>query len=153
MIALLQRVTQAQVDVAGQTIARIGKGLLVFIGVERPDDERQAERLTQRLLDYRVFADRAGKMNLSLRDIKGDLLLVPQFTLAADTHKGLRPSFTPAAAPAHGEQMFGYLLQQARSLHDKVESGRFGADMQVSLINDGPVTFLLRTTKEEGDDR
>lgn len=155
MIALLQRVTQAQVDVAGQTIARIGKGLLVFIGVERPDGEAQSERLLERLLSYRVFADTAGKMNLSLRDIKGDLLLVPQFTLAADTQKGLRPSFTPAADPAHGAHLFDYLLQQARSLHDKVESGLFGADMQVSLINDGPVTFLLRTNqaKEEGDDR
>ena len=155
MIALLQRVTQAQVEVAGETVARIGKGLLVFIGVERSDDTAQAERLAQRLLDYRVFADDAGKMNLSLRDIKGDLLLVPQFTLAADTRKGLRPSFTPAADPAHGEHLFNFLLRQARILHDKVESGRFGADMQVSLINDGPVTFLLRSNqaKEAGDDR
>ena len=153
MIALLQRVTQARVDVAGQTIARIGKGLLVFIGVERPDSEAQSERLLERLLSYRVFADSDGKMNLSLRDIKGELLLVPQFTLAADTRKGLRPSFTPAADPAHGARLFDYLLQQASSLHDKVESGQFGADMQVSLINDGPVTFLLRTTKEKDDDR
>lgn len=155
MIAMLQRVGQAKVDIAGRTMARIGKGLLVFIGVERADGVAQAERLVQRLLNYRIFADHAGKMNLSLRDIKGDLLLVPQFTLAADTRKGLRPSFTPAADPAHGERLFNYILQQARSLHGKVEGGRFGADMQVSLINDGPVTFLLRTNqaKEEGDDR
>ncbi len=153
MIALLQRVSRAQVDVAGQTVARIGEGLLVFIGVERADGVAQAERLIQRLLNYRVFADHAGKMNLSLHDIKGDLLLVPQFTLAADTRKGLRPSFTPAAGPEHGEQLFDYLLQQARGLHDKIENGLFGADMQVSLLNDGPVTFLLRSAKEEGDDR
>jgi D-tyrosyl-tRNA(Tyr) deacylase len=155
MIALLQRVTQAQVDVDGQTIARIGKGLLVFIGVERADDEAQSERLLERLLSYRVFADAAGKMNLSLRDIQGELLLVPQFTLAADTQQGLRPSFTPAADPVHGAHLFDYLLQQARGLHGKVESGLFGADMQVSLINDGPVTFLLCTNqvKEKCDDR
>lgn len=155
MIAMLQRVGQAQVDIAGQTVARIGKGLLVFIGVERTDGMAQAERLVQRLLNYRIFADHVGKMNLSLRDIQGDLLLVPQFTLAADTRKGLRPSFTAAADPAHGEHLCNYILQQAQGLHDKVESSLFGVDMQVSLINDGPVTFLLRTNqaKEEGDDR
>lgn len=155
MIALLQRVTQAQVDVDGQTIARIGKGLLVFIGVEHADGEAQAERLVERLLDYRVFADTTGKMNLSLRDVDGELLLVPQFTLAADTRKGLRPSFTPAAEPAKGAEMFDYLLRRAQHLHQRVGSGRFGADMQVSLTNDGPVTFLLRTNqvKEKGDDR
>ncbi|HWQ95160.1 MAG TPA: D-aminoacyl-tRNA deacylase [Gammaproteobacteria bacterium] len=155
MIALLQRVTQAQVDVDGQTIARIGKGLLIFIGVERADGEAQAEWLVERLLNYRVFADAAGKMNLGLRDIDGELLLVPQFTLAADTHRGLRPSFTPAAETAKGAEMFDYLLRRAQHLHERVGSGLFGADMQVSLINDGPVTFLLRTNqaKEEGDDR
>lgn len=155
MIALLQRVTRAQIDVDGQTIARIGKGLLVFIGVEHADGEAQAERLVERLLDYRVFADTTGKMNLSLRDVDGELLLVPQFTLAADTRKGLRPSFTPAAEPTKGAEMFDYLLRRAQHLHQGVGSGRFGADMQVSLTNDGPVTFLLRTNqvKEKGDDR
>ncbi|MCL4316296.1 MAG: D-aminoacyl-tRNA deacylase [Gammaproteobacteria bacterium] len=144
MIALLQRVTQAQVAVAGLTIAQIDQGLLVFIGVERDDTEQQAERLLQRLLHYRVFADQDGKMNRSLLDVHGGLLLVPQFTLAADTHKGLRPSFTPAAEPQHGEWLFDYLAQQARAQHDKVETGRFGADMQVTLTNDGPVTFWLQ---------
>lgn len=145
MIALLQRVTQAQVAVHRQTIAQIGQGLLVFIGVERSDTEQQAERLLRRLLRYRVFADHDGKMNLSLLEVHGGLLLVPQFTLAADTHKGLRPSFTPAAEPEHGEWLFDCLAQQARAHHDKVETGRFGADMQVTLTNDGPVTFWLQT--------
>ncbi len=144
MIALLQRVTQAQVVVARQTIAQIGPGLLVFIGVERGDAEQQAERLLQRLLRYRVFADQDGKMNRSLLDVNGGLLLVPQFTLAADTHKGLRPSFTPAAEPQHGEWLFDYLVQQARAQYGKIETGRFGADMQVTLTNDGPVTFWLQ---------
>ncbi|HLA75616.1 MAG TPA: D-aminoacyl-tRNA deacylase [Gammaproteobacteria bacterium] len=145
MIALLQRVKQVQVAVSDEIIARIGTGLLVFIGVERGDSETQADRLVQRLLGYRVFADSAGKMNLNLQDIKGELLLVPQFTLAADTRKGMRPSFTPAAEPGHGEQLFNYLLQQASAQYGKVESGRFGADMQVMLTNDGPVTFWLKT--------
>ncbi len=144
MIALLQRVTQAQVAVARQTIAQIGPGLLVFIGVERSDAEQQAERLLQRLLHYRVFADQDGKMNRGLLEVKGGLLLVPQFTLAADTHKGLRPSFTPAAEPQHGEWLFDYLARQARTHYDKVETGRFGADMQVTLTNDGPATFWLQ---------
>ncbi len=144
MIALLQRVTQAQVVVARQTIAQIGPGLLVFIGVEHGDAEKQAERLLQRLLHYRVFADQEGKMNRSLLDVSGGLLLVPQFTLAADTHKGLRPSFTPAAEPQHGEWLFDYLVQQARAQYGKIETGRFGGDMQVALTNDGPVTFWLQ---------
>lgn len=144
MIALLQRVTQAQVAVAGHTIAQIGPGLLVFVGVERSDGEKQAERLLHRLLNYRVFADQEGKMNRGLLDARGGLLLVPQFTLVADTHKGLRPSFTPAAEPEHGEWLFDHLVQQARAHYDKVETGRFGADMQVTLTNDGPVTFWLR---------
>lgn len=143
MIALLQRVSHAEVSAKDMQIAAIAKGLLVFIGVERDDSEAEAGRLLQRLLGYRVFADPAGKMNLSLQDVQGELLLVPQFTLAADTRKGRRPSFTPAAEPAHGNFLFDYLVQQARALHAKVESGRFGADMQVSLTNDGPVTFLL----------
>lgn len=148
MIALLQRVTSAQVAVEGAVLAHIGAGLLVFIGIERADTETQADRMLQRLLNYRVFADHSGKMNLCLRDIEGDLLLVPQFTLAADTRKGQRPSFTPAADPAHGAFLFDYLAQQMRNEYGKVASGRFGANMQVSLINDGPVTFLLRVASD-----
>ena len=147
MIALLQRVTQAQVDVEGVTIARIEHGLLVFVGVERDDSEAEVGRLVERVLGYRVFADEQNKMNRSLRDIGGGLLLVPQFTLAADTAKGLRPSFTPAAAPEDGARLFAAMVRKARADYAKVECGRFGADMQVSLTNDGPVTFLLRVTK------
>ncbi|MCB1809402.1 MAG: D-tyrosyl-tRNA(Tyr) deacylase, partial [Candidatus Competibacteraceae bacterium] len=141
---LLQRVLQAQVEVAGEQIAAIDAGLLVLIGVERNDSPQQADRLLERILNYRVFADQDGKMNLSLRDTGGGLLLVPQFTLPADTRKGNRPSFTPAAAPAQGEQLFTYIAQQARLRHTPLATGRFGADMQVSLINDGPVTFWLQ---------
>ena len=144
MIGLLQRVLQAQVEVAGEQIAAIDAGLLVLIGVERNDSPQQADRLLERILNYRVFADQDGKMNLSLRDTGGGLLLVPQFTLPADTRKGNRPSFTPAAAPAQGEQLFRYIAQQARMQHTALATGRFGADMQVSLINDGPVTFWLQ---------
>ncbi|MCB1717961.1 MAG: D-tyrosyl-tRNA(Tyr) deacylase [Candidatus Competibacteraceae bacterium] len=144
MIGLLQRVLQAQVEVAGEQIAAIDAGLLVLIGVERNDSPQQADRLLERILNYRVFADQDGKMNLSLRDTGGGLLLVPQFTLPADTRKGNRPSFTPAAAPAQGEQLFTYIAQQARLRHTPLATGRFGADMQVSLINDGPVTFWLQ---------
>lgn len=144
MIGLLQRVSAAQVTVAGEAVGTIGRGLLVLVGVERGDSEALAERLLERILTYRVFPDIEGKMNLSLRDIGGGLLLVPQFTLAADTHKGTRPSFTPAAAPQQGLHLFDYLLQRAWESHVDVQSGRFGADMQVSLTNDGPVTFWLR---------
>ena len=144
MIGLLQRVTQAQVDVAGESVARIDHGLLVLVGVERDDDEAHALRLLERVLGYRVFADDAGKMNLSLRDVNGALLLVPQFTLAADTAKGMRPSFTAVAPPEQGRRLFDYLLTQARGQGVTVASGVFGADMQVSLINDGPVTFWLQ---------
>ncbi len=144
MIGLLQRVSAAEVRVADERVAAIGRGLLVLVGVERGDGEAQAERLSARLLDYRVFADAEGKMNLSLRDIDGELLLVPQFTLAAGTRKGLRPSFTPAAAPGEGERLFNYLMAQTRAAYSRVATGRFGADMQVSLTNDGPVTFHLR---------
>ncbi|MDP1707778.1 MAG: D-aminoacyl-tRNA deacylase [Gammaproteobacteria bacterium] len=144
MIALLQRVTQAQVTVDEAVIARIGPGLLVFVGAERDDKETEADRLLARILGYRVFADAQGKMNHSLRDVEGELLLVPQFTLAADTHKGMRPSFTPAAMPEQGARLFDYLLCKASAGYGKVACGRFGADMQVSLTNDGPVTFLLR---------
>ena len=145
MIGLLQRVTQADVVVGGETVAAIGPGLLVLIGVERYDTEADADRLLERLLGYRVFADRDGRMNRSLTDIDGGLLLVPQFTLPADTHKGTRPSFTPAAAPELGRRLFEYLVVQARGRHHKVEKGVFAADMQVSLTNDGPVTFWLTT--------
>jgi D-tyrosyl-tRNA(Tyr) deacylase len=144
MIGLLQRVRSAQVEVNGVIVGAIGRGLLVLIGVERGDGEAQARRLLERLLGYRVFPDDEGKMNRSLRDITGGLLLVPQFTLAADTRKGFRPSFTPAAPPAEGERLFDYLVQQAQAEYPLVATGRFGADMQVSLINDGPVTLWLQ---------
>ena len=145
MIGLLQRVRAAQVVVDGEVVGAIGHGLLVLVGVEQGDTEVQADRLLERLLGYRVFADADGKMNLSLRDVDGGLLLVPQFTLAADTRKGMRPSFTPAAAPETGLYLFNHLAQQAHNQHPNVATGRFGADMQVTLTNDGPVTFLLRT--------
>lgn len=150
MIGLLQRVSEARVTVAGEVVGEIGRGLLVLVGVERGDGEKEAERLLERLLGYRVFPDEAGKMNLSLHDIAGGLLLVPQFTLAADTHKGTRPSFTPAAEPAQGLHLFDYLLQRACEQHGDVQSGRFGADMQVALVNDGPVTFWMRVPPQRG---
>lgn len=145
MIGLLQRVSQARVDVDGRTIGAIERGLLVLVGVQPEDTERNAERLLQRLLDYRIFPDPARRMNLSLIDIGGGLLLVPQFTLAADTHQGSRPSFSSAAAPDLGQRLFLHLLDLARSRHRPVACGRFGADMQVTLINDGPVTFWLES--------
>jgi D-tyrosyl-tRNA(Tyr) deacylase len=146
VIGLLQRVTHAEVVVADECIGAIHTGLLVLIGVERGDSEREADRLLERLLGYRVFADAAGKMNLSVRDIGGGLLLVPQFTLAADTNKGTRPSFSSAATPDDGRRLFDYLASQARINHSPVATGQFGADMQVSLTNDGPVTFSLRVS-------
>ncbi|MEJ2646140.1 MAG: D-aminoacyl-tRNA deacylase [Gammaproteobacteria bacterium] len=144
MIGLLQRVTQASVRIGGETVGAIEAGLLVLVGVERGDGAAQADRLLERLLGYRVFADEQQRMNLSVTDTGGGLLLVPQFTLAADTRKGMRPSFTPAAPPERGERLFGYLLEQARRRHAPVAGGRFGADMQVQLVNDGPVTFWLQ---------
>jgi len=129
--------------VDGETIGSIGRGLLVLVGVRREDDEATADRLLRRLLGYRVFPDREGRMNLSVQDIGGGLLLVPQFTLAADTRKGMRASFTPAAAPERGRQLFDYLVDRARAQHPDTATGRFGADMQVHLVNDGPVTFWL----------
>jgi D-tyrosyl-tRNA(Tyr) deacylase len=145
MIALLQRVTQANITINNhQNIAQIGQGLLVLIGVEKTDSAAIADRLLQRVLNYRVFSDADDKMNLCLLDIKGDLLLVPQFTLPADTRKGTRPSFTPAAPPEQGKQLFDHLLIQAKHNSIVVESGQFGANMQVSLTNDGPVTFWLQ---------
>jgi D-tyrosyl-tRNA(Tyr) deacylase len=151
MIGLLQRVTEASVKLDGEVVGAIGAGLLVLVGVERGDGEAQAERLLERLLGYRVFADADGRMNLSLRDIGGALLLVPQFTLPADTRKGTRPGFSSGAPPAEGERLFTYLLTQARSRYKEVAAGRFGADMQVALVNDGPVTFSLQVPpKPEG---
>ncbi len=144
MIGLLQRVRSARVDIDGDAVGSIGPGLLVFVGVEQGDDETRADRLLERLLGYRVFPDADGKMNLSVKDIGGGLLLVPQFTLAADTKKGMRPSFTHAASPADGKRLFEYLAGRSRSQHRPVETGRFGADMQVTLTNDGPVTFWLQ---------
>jgi len=144
MIGLLQRVSHAQVDVSGETIGRTGAGLLVLLGVEPLDDEQKAERLIERLVGYRVFSDEQGRMNLSLLDIAGGLLLVPQFTLAADTQKGRRPSFAHAAPPALAEEMFNRAVSIAQGYEISVETGRFGADMQVSLCNDGPVTFWLQ---------
>jgi D-tyrosyl-tRNA(Tyr) deacylase len=145
MIGLLQRVREARIDIAGETAGTIGPGLLVFIGVERADTETAADRLLERLLGYRVFADDQGRMNRSIRDVRGGLLLVPQFTLAADTSSGTRPSFTPAAPPGEGRLLFDYLVAQARRQHAPVATGVFGADMQVTLTNDGPVTFWLES--------
>jgi D-tyrosyl-tRNA(Tyr) deacylase len=148
MIGLLQRVSEARVEVDGYVVGEISAGLLALVGVERGDGESQADRLLERLLGYRVFADPEGKMNLSLRDTGGGLLLVPQFTLAADTRKGMRPSFTPAAPPVDGERLFDYLVDQAGQQHTPVATGRFGAHMRVGLLNDGPVTFWLRATPD-----
>jgi D-tyrosyl-tRNA(Tyr) deacylase len=145
VIGLLQRVSQARVEVAGETVGEIGRGLLVLVGVQKGDDEPRADRLLERVLGYRVFPDADDRMNLSLRDIDGGLLLVPQFTLAADTRKGTRASFTSAAPPGVGLRLFEQLVTQARRAHTRVAAGRFGADMKVSLTNDGPVTFWLET--------
>ena len=148
MIGLLQRVSRASVSVAGEQIAAIGTGLLVLVGVERNDSEVQVRRLLERLLAYRVFPDDAGRMNRDLCEIGGGLLLVPQFTLAANTHKGNRPGFASAAAPELGRELFETLCSLARAAYPKVASGSFCADMQVHLVNDGPVTFLLQVSGE-----
>jgi D-tyrosyl-tRNA(Tyr) deacylase len=145
MIGLLQRTLSASVDIDGRRIASIGAGLLVLVGVRPSDDEASADRLLSRLLQYRIFADSAGKMNLNLAQARGELMLVPQFTLAADTQKGLRPGFSTAAPPDQARRLFGTLVQLARTRHSRVETGVFGADMQVSLTNDGPVTFWLES--------
>lgn len=144
MIGLLQRVSSARVEVDSQCVGEIGHGLLVLIGVEPGDRESAADRLLERLLGYRVFSDADGKMNLSLSDVQGGLLLVPQFTLAADTRKGTRPGFSTAAPPDLGQRLFAYICQQAKTVYADVNTGVFGADMQVSLVNDGPVTFWLQ---------
>jgi D-tyrosyl-tRNA(Tyr) deacylase len=144
MIGLLQRVSEASVTVDGEVVGRIGRGLMVLVCAEKGDTEREADALLAKLLTYRVFADDAGKMNRSVTDVAGGLLLVPQFTLAADTRSGTRPSFSPAAAPDDGRRLFDHVVRQARERHGIVETGRFGADMKVALTNDGPVTFWLR---------
>lgn len=144
MIGLLQRVSQARVEIDGSTVGSIERGLLVLVCGERGDSDAAVERLLERLLNLRVFADARGKMNLSVRDVHGGLLLVPQFTLAADTRKGNRPSFAAAAPPEEGRHLFEHMLRQARASHTPVAAGRFGADMQVTLTNDGPVTIWLQ---------
>jgi D-aminoacyl-tRNA deacylase len=143
MIALLQRVSQAQVSVDGNVVGSIGAGLLVLLGVRPVDDETAARRLLERLLQYRIFSDDAGKMNLSLVQVQGELLLVPQFTLAADTASGLRPGFSTAAPPEQGRRLFDFFVQAAHERLGQVQTGVFGAHMQVSLTNDGPVTIWL----------
>ena len=143
MIGLIQRAKRGAVMIDGRTVASIETGLVVLVGVEKGDDERKADRLLERLLGYRVFPDEQGRMNLSLSDIEGGLLLVPQFTLAADTRKGMRPGFSSAADPQLGKALFNHLTEQAMERYPRVASGQFGADMQVELINDGPVTFWL----------
>ncbi|MSP28377.1 MAG: D-tyrosyl-tRNA(Tyr) deacylase [Methylococcales bacterium] len=145
MITIIQRVTSAKVTVNQQDIGSIDIGILALVAVEKTDTQKEAERLLERILNYRIFADDADRMNLSLRDINGGLLLVPQFTLAANTQKGNRPSFVSAAPPEQGRELFSYLQQYAITVYENVQFGEFGADMQVVLINNGPVTFTLRT--------
>jgi len=145
MIGLLQRVTTAAVDIGPERVASIGPGLLVLVGARPDDDEPAALKLLSRVLNYRIFSDSAGKMNLSLIQTRGALLLVPQFTLAAETGKGLRPGFSTAAPPEQGQALFNALLQAAREQYEELQSGVFGAHMRVSLINDGPATFWLES--------
>jgi D-tyrosyl-tRNA(Tyr) deacylase len=150
MIGLIQRVSAARVEIDGRNIAEIGPGLLVLVGVERDDGPAEADRLAARLLAYRVFADQAGKMNLSVRDVGGSLLLVPQFTLVADTSTGLRPSFSRGAPPERGAALFDRVVAGVAATGVPAATGRFGADMQVSLTNDGPVTFWLEVHGQGG---
>jgi len=147
MIALIQRVSEAKVVVNNKNIGEIKQGVLAFIGVEKNDNEEQVTRLLDKVLSYRIFADTDDKMNLSVQDIEGGLLLVPQFTLAADTQKGCRPSFSSAAPPALGEALFDKFVEQAKSKYKYIETGQFGADMKISLLNDGPVTFWLQVKR------
>lgn len=149
MIAVIQRVNRAEVAVEGESVGKIGLGILALVAVEKGDTEAQADRLAERILGYRIFGDAEDKMNLNVQDIGGGLLLVSQFTLAADTKKGMRPSFTPAADPETGRRLFDYLVERVRGRHSPVATGRFGANMQVELVNDGPVTFTLRTAPSE----
>ena len=145
MQALLQRVTHASVNVNHQLLGSIKEGILVFLAIESNDTAKTADRLLDRILGYRIFSDAAGRMNLNVTEVAGGLLLIPQFTLAADTAKGMRPSFSKAAAPELAEQLFNYLVQQARNKYSQIATGKFGADMQITLCNNGPVTFLLRS--------
>ncbi len=144
MKAVLQRVSQASVTVEGQLVGRIGAGLLVLLCAERGDTDLQAERMLAKILKLRIFGDARGKMNRSLQDVAGGLLVVSQFTLAADTSSGNRPGFSTAAAPADGQRLYDYFVAQASAAHGQVQTGKFGADMQVALVNDGPVTITLR---------
>lgn len=143
MQGLIQRVSYARVEVLGECVGAIDKGILLLLGVEKLDDESTADKLLHKVSNYRIFTDDAGKMNLSLKDIEGDLLVVSQFTLAADTKKGMRPSFSSAATPVQAEALYDYFVAQAKAAGIKVQTGQFAADMQVSLCNDGPVTFNL----------
>tara|TARA_Y100000034_G_scaffold110793_1_gene143266 strand:+ start:2887 stop:3324 length:438 start_codon:yes stop_codon:yes gene_type:complete len=143
MQGLIQRVTHAKVEVSGECVGAIGKGILLLLGVEKLDDESTADKLLHKVSNYRIFTDDAGKMNLSLKDIEGELLVVSQFTLAADTKKGMRPSFSSAGTPAQAEALYDYFVAQAKAAGIQVQTGQFAADMQVSLCNDGPVTFSL----------
>ena len=144
MITIIQRVTQAQVCIAGEQVSKIENGIMALVAIEKQDSEKTAQRLFERILNYRIFPDAENRMNLNLQSIQGGLLLVPQFTLAADTNSGNRPSFTPAASPEKGEELFNYFVSHAKCNYPYVETGQFGADMQVSLTNDGPVTFTLK---------
>ncbi|WP_027857969.1 D-aminoacyl-tRNA deacylase [Marinobacterium jannaschii] len=146
MKALIQRVSSASVDVGGERIGEIGHGLLVLLGVERTDNEAVADKLLKKVLGYRVFADQDGKMNLNVQQAEGGLLVVSQFTLVADTRKGMRPGFSAGATPAEGERLYDYFVTQARAQHHHIATGSFGADMKVSLLNDGPVTFMLEAS-------
>jgi D-tyrosyl-tRNA(Tyr) deacylase len=149
MISVIQRVAHAEVTVEGESVGKIGRGILALVAVEKGDTEAQADRLAERILGFRLFGDIEDKMNLNVRDIGGGLLLVSQFTLAADTRKGMRPSFTPAADPETGRRLFDYFVERVRARHSPVQTGRFGANMQVALVNDGPVTFSLRVAPAE----
>ena len=148
MIALLQRVTEASVTVEGKIIGSIGRGVLALVGVERGDSEAEADRLAERIIAYRIFPDDAGKMNRSLKDIGGELLAVPQFTLVADTKSGTRPSFSSGASPSEGERLFSLFVELLKEKRIAIAIGRFGADMKVSLVNDGPVTFWLQVSPQ-----
>ena len=143
MRGLIQRVQHAQVVVDNYVVGQIDSGLLLFLGIEKQDSQAAADKLLEKIVKYRVFSDAAGKMNLGLKDAGGGLLIVSQFTLVADTRKGLRPSFSSGASPEQGEQLYNYFVSRAKALHSDVATGRFGADMKVSLLNDGPVTFML----------
>ena len=147
MIGLIQRVSEAKVVVNNESIGEIQQGILAFIGIEKEDSKAQVSRLVDKILSYRIFADENDKMNLSVQDIKGGVLLVPQFTLAADTQKGSRPSFSSAASPEKAENLFNEFIEQTKNKYQKIEAGQFGADMKVSLLNDGPVTFWLQVKK------